>query len=140
MLPSSATGSPACISDTLAAAFPEGSEARRAAVAAVGHQLHVRMLRSNVVPSSAMLAASVLPAHVFTQEGKHSDMVSSFLLCTAFLQYQWRVLSACILSREHVFVPTLTWTVPFLLESFLKSQIKSTLRFTILVCSYMLWN
>ena len=47
---------------SLVQALPEGSDARRAAVAALGHEVHARMLRVNVMPSSALLAAAILPA------------------------------------------------------------------------------
>lgn len=71
--------------EALADAFPEGSDTRRAAVAALGHQLHTRMLHVNVVPSSAMLGTALLPAAVFAaiaqSEGVRSRSKSSLLLC-----------------------------------------------------------
>lgn len=65
--PSTASPSPpasAPAADHLAALveqLPEGSPARRGAVAALGNEVHVRMLRVNVIPSSALMAATLLP-------------------------------------------------------------------------------
>lgn len=47
--------------EVLADALPSGSNARRAAVAALGNEIHLRLLRNNVIPSSALLAAALLP-------------------------------------------------------------------------------
>jgi Acyltransferase len=63
--------------DTLAAAFPEGSAARRTAVAALGHELHVRMLATNVVPSTALFAAALLPGGLVPTESASDVLVRS---------------------------------------------------------------
>lgn len=59
----------------LAEALPAGSASRRAAVAALGNEIHTRLLRSNCVPSSAVLAASLLPTAVVGECEEHSDAV-----------------------------------------------------------------
>lgn len=66
--------------EALADAFPEGSDTRRAAVGALGHQVHARMLHVNVVPSSAMLGAALLPAAVFAATAQSEPEVRPPLL------------------------------------------------------------
>jgi hypothetical protein len=67
-------------STALAEALPPGSDSRRAAVAALGNEIHTRLLRSNCVPSSAVLAASLLPAAVLGECGEHGEVVRVFLI------------------------------------------------------------
>lgn len=59
----------------LAETLPPGSDSRRAAVAALGNEIHTRLLRNNCVTSAAVLAASLLPAAVVGECEEHSDTV-----------------------------------------------------------------
>lgn len=59
----------------LAEALPPGSDSRRAAVAALGNEIHTRLLRRNCVPSSAVLAAALLPAAVVGKCGEFGEPV-----------------------------------------------------------------
>ena len=59
----------------LADALPPGSDSRRAAVAALGNEIHTRLLRSNCVPSSAVFAAALLPAAVMGECEEHGSDV-----------------------------------------------------------------
>ena len=46
--------------------MPPSSESRRNAVLALGSEIHSSLLKINVIPSSALLAAALLPSHVFS--------------------------------------------------------------------------
>jgi hypothetical protein len=86
--------------DMLADALPESSMARRAAVAALGHEVHSRMLRVNVIPSSAILAAALLPAGVVASESLEDMIVCpshavTNLMCALIVA----VLAGCRLRR-----------------------------------------
>lgn len=61
--------------DTLSDALPPGSSARRAAVAALGNEIHTRLLRNNVIPSSAVLAAALLPPELIGETWEAGSMV-----------------------------------------------------------------
>lgn len=63
--------------ETLADALPAGSGARRAAVAALGNEIHLRLLRNNVIPSSALLAAALLPIDVLGETASDGPIVRS---------------------------------------------------------------
>jgi hypothetical protein len=71
----SAAGRGSDSAEGLAEALPPGSDSYRAAVAALGNEIHARLLRGNCVPSSAVLAASLLPAALVGECEEHSDVV-----------------------------------------------------------------
>ena len=71
----SSSGGGADSSAALSDALPPGSDSRRAAVAALGNEIHTRLLRSNCVPASAVLAAALLPTSVVGECEEHSDAV-----------------------------------------------------------------
>lgn len=78
----------------LADALPPGSDSRRAAVAALGNEIHTRLLRSNCVPSSAVLAAALLPAAVVGECEEHGSDVRAAILSA--LSFSSPKSSACL--------------------------------------------